>query len=92
MWKWLINLNTYTTMALTALGVALTAALAIFGYGRSKKKEGALEATTRAVQADTKKLEKARESVYKEKRNVDGISDSDIVDRLRGRSDDWGSL
>lgn len=77
---------------LAAIGAALTTLVGIFMYGRSKKKEGALEATTRAVQADAKKLEKARESVHKEKRDVAGVSDSDLIDRLRRRSDDWGSL
>lgn len=78
--------------ALTALGMALTALLGVFVYGYAKKREGASEARTDALEDDVKKLEKAREAAYREKRNVNGISDSDLVDRLRRRGDDWGSL
>ena len=80
------------TKVLTGLGMALTALLALFAYGYAKKKEGASEAATEALRGDVSKLEKAREAAYREKRNVDGISDSDLVDRLRRRGDDWGSL
>lgn len=78
--------------ALTVLGMALTALLGVFVYGYAKKREGASEAHTEALEDDAEKLEKAREAAYKEKRNVNGISDSDLVDRLRRRGDDWGSL
>lgn len=80
------------TKALTALGVALTAVLGLFAYGWAKKREGASEAATEALKDDVKKLEKAREAAYKEKRDASGLSDSDLVDRLRRRGDDWGGL
>jgi len=80
------------TKALTALGVALTAVLGVLAYGWSKKREGASEAATEALLDDVKKLEKAREAAYEEKRNVSGLSPSDIVNRLRSRDGDWGSL
>lgn len=85
-------LATKYRQALTALGVALTALLSLFAYGWAKKREGALQATTEALKDDVKKLEKAREAVYEEKRNVNGLSPSDIVDRMRRRDGDWGSL
>lgn len=72
--------------------VALTALLAIFSYGRSKKKEGASEALVERLQTDAVKREKAREAAYEEKRNSGGVSDSDVLDRLRRRRDDWGRL
>lgn len=78
--------------ALTALGVALTAILGLFAYGYAKKREGASQAATEALRDNVKKMEKAREAAYKEKRDVDGLSDRDLVDRLRRRSDDWGGL
>jgi len=80
------------TKALTLLGMALTALLGLFAYGWSKKRGGASEALTEALRDDVKKLEKAREAAYREKRDVNGVSDSDLVDRLRRRGDDWGSL
>lgn len=78
--------------ALGAAVVALTGALAVIWYGATKKREGASEAVTDALVEDTKKLEKSREAAYKEKRDVNGISTSDLVDRLRRRDDDWGGL
>ena len=85
-------LATKYRQALTALGVALTGVLGVLAYGWSKKREGASEAATEALRDDAKKLEKAREAVYEEKRNVNGLSPSDIVDRMRRRDGDWGSL
>lgn len=38
------------------------------------------------------KEEKARVEAYREKKNTDGLSDSDLVDRLRRRDDDWSRL
>lgn len=78
--------------ALTALGVALTAVLSLFAYGWAKKREGASQAATEALKDDVQKLEKAREAAYKEKRDAGGLSDSDLINRLRRRDGDWGSL
>ena len=79
-------------MALTALGTALTAVLGVLVYGWFQKREGASEVLTEALKGDVKKLEKAREAAYEEKRNVDGLSSSDLIVRLRSRDDDWGRL
>jgi hypothetical protein len=79
-------------MALGSLVVALTALLGVLLYGWSQKREGVSEALTEALRGDAKKLEKAREAAYKEKRDVDGISTSDLANRLRRRGDDWGRL
>ena len=46
----------------------------------------------KTLQQEAVKQEKARAKAYEEKRNVDGLSDSDLVDRLRRRGDDWGRL
>lgn len=79
-------------MALGGLGMALTVLLGVLTYGWSQKREGASEALTEALRDDAKKLEKAREAAYKEKRNVDGISTSNLVDRIRARESGWGKL
>jgi len=92
MWSLLKLITNGYTKVLTGLGVVLTALLGLFAYGYAKKREGASEASTEALRSDVDKLEKAREAAYREKRNVNGVSDSDLVDRLRRRGDDWGSL
>lgn len=66
--------------------------LTLLKWGKDKKKQGAEEVVIKTLKEDTVKKEKAREAAYTEKRNVNGVSDSDLVDRLRRRSDDWGGL
>lgn len=77
---------------LALLGVFVLAILALFGYGAKKKSEGKEEVLVETIKKDLVKKENAREAAFKEKRDVDGISDSDLVDRLRRRSSDWGKL
>ena len=77
---------------LLKVAAVLTASLALISYGMMKKKQGKDEAKVETLQADVQKQEKAREAAYEEKRDVDGLSDSDLVNRLRRRGDDWGSL
>lgn len=57
-----------------------------------KRRQGKDQGELDEYKDEAKKREKAREAGFKEKRDVDGISDSDLVDRLRRRGDDWGSL
>lgn len=64
----------------------------IFGYGAMKKREGKKEVKVDELTQDVAKRKNAREAAFEEKRNVNGVSDSDLVDRLRRRDDDWGSL
>lgn len=92
MWAFVLNYLLPFKQVVGAAVVALTGFLALLWYGGSKKREGALEASVDALKEDTKKLEKAREAAYKEKRDVNGVSDSDLVNRLRRRGDDWGGL
>jgi hypothetical protein len=74
------------------IGAIILFVLGIFGYGQMKKREGLNEKEAKDLKEDALKREKARESAFEEKRNVDGLSDSDLLDRLRRRGDDWGSL
>jgi hypothetical protein len=66
--------------------------LSVFAYGLLKVNQGKKEKEVEELKQDAVKRKIAREAAFKEKRDVDGISDSDLVDRLRRRSDDWGSL
>lgn len=66
--------------------------LAILGYGYAKKRQGASEANTKALEASAKIKKEAGKDAFKEKRSTDGLSDSDVLDRLRRRTDDWGGL
>lgn len=89
MLKFLVGLPRHL---LTGAAIALTALFALFTYGRAKKQEGASTVILEALQEDSKKLEKAREAAYEEKRDVNGVSDSDLIDRLRRRSDNWSGM
>lgn len=78
--------------ALGGVVALVTALLAILGYGYAKKQEGLSEARTEALEGDAKKRGEAREAAFKEKRETDGLSAGDLLDRLRRRTDDWGGL
>lgn len=92
MWKFFLSLPSLFKQLIGAAGVALAGLVAVLVYGHAKKREGVHEAATQALQDDVKKLEKAREAAYEEKRRTSGLSDSDIVDRIRSREEDWGKL
>lgn len=66
--------------------------LALLGYGYTKKRQGASEALTKALQEGDKLKKKASKDAFKEKRSTNGLSDSDVVDRLRRRTDRWGGM
>ena len=74
-------------------GIAIVLSIvSVLTFGYIKKREGIKAVKTEQLEADQKKRETGTKDVFKEKRDVDGISDSDLVDRLRRRGDDWGSL
>jgi len=89
LWTWLSGKIKYV---LAGAGMALAAFLALNRYGATKKEEGASEALIEALKDDAVKREKASEAAFKEKRDVSGVSDSDLINRVRRRSDDFGSL
>ena len=78
--------------AVTFLSFILVSVFALLNYGSRKKKEGREEVKVQELKNDVVIRKNAREAAFKEKRNVDGVSDSDLVDRLRRRGDDWGRL
>lgn len=91
MWKALLSLNIWAKIKfwfLIVIGV-VTSSIA---YLEVKRKRDVDAYKDKKAAEDQLKREKAREAAFKEKRDVDGISDSDLVDRLRRRSDDWGGL
>lgn len=71
---------------------AIVAFISLVTFGIVKKREGAKDAEVKQILEDAEKRAEGKKDVVKEKRDVDGISDSDLVDRLRRRSDDWGGL
>jgi len=70
----------------------IVAFVSLVTFGVLKKREGAKDAEVKQILEDAEKRVEGKKDVIKEKRNVDGISDSDLVDRLRRRGDDWDSL
>lgn len=77
----------YTFLAAVAFSII---SLVTFGY--MKKKEGKEAEKVEQLLRDQNRREAGKKSAFKEKRDVDGISDSDLIDRLRRRGDDWGGL
>lgn len=82
-------LSTQLGKLVGGLVAGLLGLLAVFGYGYSKKKEGASEAAQKAAEETLKKQEKARDAAYDEKKATAGLNDDDIIDRLQSRTDEW---
>lgn len=72
--------------------VALAFLVFIFTFGRVKYRQGVKEAVQDIREQEDKREDKGREAAFKEKRDTDGLSDGDVVDRLRRRTDRWGGL
>lgn len=78
----------WVVIALGFLSRLLFAPIARMWVRKGAKEEVKAE----IVIEDVAKEEKARVEAYREKKNTDGLSDSDLVDRLRRRDDDWSRL
>lgn len=74
------------------LAAAGAAIIALLAYGRINKTKGREELLQEQIVSDEEKRIKGREAAFEEQRKTDGLSYSDVVDRLRRRRDDWGSL
>jgi hypothetical protein len=72
--------------------VAAAISFLLILFGRTKKKEGELEVENKILKDKEEKLNEGRKETAREKRAVDGLSDGDLVNRLRRRGDDWGRL
>jgi hypothetical protein len=73
-----------------AVVVALLTSIKLIRRDAVKDAGVRLENTT--LKEKDRKLDEGRKAVSKEKRSTDGLSDSDVVDRLRRRSSDWGGV
>lgn len=70
--------------------VALLSMLQLYIF--RQRKDAVKEHVIDEVLKDNKVRDDAKRVGYEEKRDASGLSDSDLSDRLRRRSDDWGSL
>jgi len=61
------------------------ALLAIMTFGLSQRREGRTEAETDALRDSVEREERGRDAVAKEQTETSGLSNSDIVDRMRSR-------
>lgn len=82
------NLNNLLFIA----GGVITTLLALLGWGKLKKRQGAKEFESKLNEKIDRKVEDAEKAGYREKRATDGLSDGDVLDRLRRRTDRWGGL
>jgi len=68
-------------------GIALAGGvlLAIVTFGAMKKKQGHTEAETDALKDGVEREERGRDAVAKEQAETTGLSNSDIIERMRRR-------
>lgn len=92
MWTQLLNLPARLKTWLIGLGglAALLSMLQIYIF--RQKKSAVNEHIVDEALKDNKVRDDAKRVGYEEKRDASGLSDSDLSDRLRRRSDDWGRL
>ena len=74
--------------------MALLAALKayIFFEKRGAAKEAVKEFKDEQITKEIEVRKDAKKAVAKEQRKTSGLSDSDVADRLRGRTSDWDRL
>ena len=81
--SWLIDLIAGPILPyILAAGAALVSFMA---YGRSKKKQGRTEAETDALKDSVEREERGRDAVAEEQSETTGLSNSDLVERMRRR-------
>lgn len=92
MWTYLLTLPSSVKKWLMGLGgvIALLSMLQLYIF--RQRKDAVKEHVIDEVLKDNKVRDDAKRVGYEEKRDASGLSDSDLSDRLRRRSDDWGSL
>lgn len=71
----------------------LLAFFSLFKLYLSKERKEAVKDHEKEKILENVKVKKDAERIgFEEKRNASGLSDSDLSDRLRSRTGDWGSL
>ncbi len=84
LWTKLLEYKNWT------LGAVAGLLLLLFGW--MKKKQGQTELENKLLKDKQEKLIEARKDAAEEKRSTAGLSDSDVIKRLRSRDDDWRRL
>ena len=79
--RWVVVLTALLTRLLSAL-------INYFVAKRGAEKEVKAE----ILKEEVVKQEEARVEAYREEKDVSGLSNSDLADRLRRRGDDWSRL
>jgi hypothetical protein len=98
MWvfKWLLGVPSQIKMWLFGAGglVTFLAALKLYIYKEKRvaAKEAVEDAQEKAVLRDIEVRKDAKKLSAKEQRQTSGLPDSDVADRLRGRTSDWERL
>lgn len=72
---------------IAGVAAVLVSVLASYFSGR---KDGASKVKQKSLEKQAKQEAKGRDAVAKEKEATDGMSNDDIVDRMRKRGDRWG--
>lgn len=85
--NWLSKLSQIKNLV---VGLVVTALFFLYGLTKSKGARDKYENTL--LKKNEEKRNDAAKAVDKEKRDVDGVPDGDLVDRLRRRGDDWRKL
>lgn len=71
-----------------AIGGLITTVLALLVGRRQGAKNNEVKHLKRAIE----KGKEARDARSQEERDTDGLSDSDVIDRVHGRDADWDRL
>lgn len=82
-------LSTRVGRAVTALLGALAAFMGVYVAGRRK---GADKAESKAMKERIERQKDGRDAVIDEQQKTSGLSDSDVIDRMRRRSRDRGGM
>lgn len=69
--------------------IAGLTSLFVLWFSWTKKKEGKLELENKLLKEKEVLKNEGRKAAAKEKADTVGLSDSDVRDRLLGRTDDW---
>lgn len=74
---------------LLAAGVVLAA---LRGFGARQRANGRKEAETDNLKDAVKRAKRGRDAVIEEQSDAEGLSNSDIVERMRRRDDDFTGM
>lgn len=70
----------------------IAAVLGVLGFGFMQRKAGKRDAENKTHKDAAKREGRGRDAVSKEQQDTEGLSNSDIVDRMRRRDGDFRGL